>query len=572
MLLEVERRDVARCARPRHSPSAACSSNTTRCGCASGAADGGWRQRYEELHPAPRPQWSSDGPVRARRSPQPAQASARARPQSPATRPRPGSRPAAARGPRSTSASRPTCGCSLVAHHLVDRRRLLAHSARGPGRRRPRRGTAAATAAGRGRRRSSDWARPPGRVRGARRLRMHEIAYWLARRRTPAPVLPPPGRRDEPVQDAAGSWSSASTGEARRRLLREVPSGRTACRSTKSCSPHWSRLVSHWFGERRLLVNLEGHGREELARRRSTCRGRWAGSPRSSRSLARSDRGRGLRAAAAQVRQGAAAPRPAARPRLRLLRYLGPGRQLAPALLMPEVCFNYLGQFDDVLSADSPFRLARESAGAVREPAPAAEPPARDRRLGGRGTLAGAMHPWPGNGLPDDVRALAERFVLALHGDRRTLQRARRRRLHGLRFPARRPRRGRARPPPRRAPHRGRLSPLPLQMGLLFHSIDAPGSGVYFRQLSCVAPGRSRRSRPSVAPPRRPCERHPILRTAFAWQGLREPLQLVLRDGRAPHCGPRLARLSPPANGSERVRRVPADGSRARLRPGRPRP
>jgi amino acid adenylation domain-containing protein/non-ribosomal peptide synthase protein (TIGR01720 family)/FkbM family methyltransferase len=78
------------------------------------------------------------------------------------------------------------------------------------------------------------------------------------------------------------------------------------------------------------------------------------------------------------------------------------------------------------------------------------------------------------------------------------------------------------------------LYPLsPLQQGLLFHSIDAPGAGVYFRQLSCVLHGDL-----DLTAFRGACrammERHPILRTAFLWQGLDEPLQAVVPRAELP--------------------------------------
>src|SRR4026208_1736521 len=73
------------------------------------------------------------------------------------------------------------------------------------------------------------------------------------------------------------------------------------------------------------------------------------------------------------------------------------------------------------------------------------------------------------------------------------------------------------------------LYPLsPLQQGLLFHSIDAPGSGLYVEQLSCTLHGdvdlnAFERSWQETV------HRHPILRTAFIWEGLADPMQVVRR-------------------------------------------
>ncbi|HEX8128534.1 MAG TPA: amino acid adenylation domain-containing protein, partial [Pyrinomonadaceae bacterium] len=78
------------------------------------------------------------------------------------------------------------------------------------------------------------------------------------------------------------------------------------------------------------------------------------------------------------------------------------------------------------------------------------------------------------------------------------------------------------------------LYPLsPLQQGLLFHTLYAPESGVYVEQLNCTLGGEldldafGRAWRQTV-------ERHPILRTAFVWEGLDEPVQVVRRSVRLP--------------------------------------
>ena len=66
----------------------------------------------------------------------------------------------------------------------------------------------------------------------------------------------------------------------------------------------------------------------------------------------------------------------------------------------------------------------------------------------------------------------------------------------------------------------------PLQSGMLLHSLMAPESGVYVNQVTC--------SLPADLDPRlfrqaweRLVQRHGVLRTAFLWDGLEEPLQAV---------------------------------------------
>ena len=66
----------------------------------------------------------------------------------------------------------------------------------------------------------------------------------------------------------------------------------------------------------------------------------------------------------------------------------------------------------------------------------------------------------------------------------------------------------------------------PTQQGILFHSLYAPESGVYLMQLSCVLHGNLNvlifeQAWQEVV------NRHPALRTAFYWEDLEQPLQVV---------------------------------------------
>src|SRR5579875_1901966 len=66
----------------------------------------------------------------------------------------------------------------------------------------------------------------------------------------------------------------------------------------------------------------------------------------------------------------------------------------------------------------------------------------------------------------------------------------------------------------------------PMQQGMLFHSLDEVGTGIYFIQLACrmrggMNPAAFRRAWEKVV------ERHPILRTAFLWDGFKQPVQVV---------------------------------------------
>ncbi|MBE9003324.1 amino acid adenylation domain-containing protein [Nostoc sp. LEGE 12447] len=73
----------------------------------------------------------------------------------------------------------------------------------------------------------------------------------------------------------------------------------------------------------------------------------------------------------------------------------------------------------------------------------------------------------------------------------------------------------------------------PMQQGLLFHTLSAPDTGVYFNQLVCTLSGQLNipvfeRVWQQVI------QRHSILRTCFRWEGLKEPIQVVLRQVQLP--------------------------------------
>ncbi|HVE91284.1 MAG TPA: amino acid adenylation domain-containing protein [Actinomycetota bacterium] len=69
----------------------------------------------------------------------------------------------------------------------------------------------------------------------------------------------------------------------------------------------------------------------------------------------------------------------------------------------------------------------------------------------------------------------------------------------------------------------------PMQHGLLFHSLYAPESGVYFEQLHFICEGEVDEDRLESAW-QLVASRHPALRTSVVWEGLDEPLQVVHRD------------------------------------------
>lgn len=69
----------------------------------------------------------------------------------------------------------------------------------------------------------------------------------------------------------------------------------------------------------------------------------------------------------------------------------------------------------------------------------------------------------------------------------------------------------------------------PMQQGMLFHSFYEPASDVYLNQLSCDLHGEFNVSAFAQAW-QQVVNRHPVLRTAFVWEKLEKPLQVVGRQ------------------------------------------
>ncbi|WP_414584329.1 amino acid adenylation domain-containing protein [Scytonema sp. PCC 10023] len=71
----------------------------------------------------------------------------------------------------------------------------------------------------------------------------------------------------------------------------------------------------------------------------------------------------------------------------------------------------------------------------------------------------------------------------------------------------------------------------PTQQGMLFHILSAPDSRMYFEQTLCTLHGTLDVSAFEQAW-QQVVDRHPSLRTAFVWQGLNQPVQIVHRQAK----------------------------------------
>ena len=193
-----------------------------------------------------------------------------------------------------------------------------------------------------------------------------ETTYWLSQSWTRSSRLPVdyPGGRNT-VALARTVRVSLSTEETRA-LLQGVP----AAYRTQINDVLLTALVqafAQWTGARSLLIDLEGHGREVIEEAVDLSRTIGWFTTRFPVLLdleTPSRPGEALKSVKEQLRRI-----PNRGIGYGLLRYLSGDVAIAEglrALPQPEVSFNYLGQFDQVLPVASPFAWARESSGPAR--------------------------------------------------------------------------------------------------------------------------------------------------------------------------------------------------------------
>jgi amino acid adenylation domain-containing protein/non-ribosomal peptide synthase protein (TIGR01720 family) len=370
-----------------------------------------------------------------------------------------------------------------------------------------------------------------------------EIAYWLDESR--------PRPRPLPVDFEGGANLEASSrvvlrsleAEETEALLREVPKFEHV-RINDVLLTALVESFAGWTGERAVVVDYEGHGREEIAEDLDISRtvGWFTSiSPILLDISGAETTGAALRAVKRQLRE-----LPNQGIGYGLLRYLGDAETIERMRALPvaEVCFNYLGQVDQSLGEASMLRVLNEPIGPVLSPA-------------GRSphllyvaviVLEGRLH--VRFKYSDDcyraetVEALARRYMESLRGTIAHCLAGHEQTYAPSDFPVAGVTQEELDLVVARADFEGRAEgarhkliedvyPLsPAQEGILFHSIYAPDSGVYVLQIHCTLRGVNvaalERAWQTVV------DLHPVLRTAFVWENVERPLQVVGREVRAP--------------------------------------
>ncbi|HEU4323868.1 MAG TPA: amino acid adenylation domain-containing protein [Roseiflexaceae bacterium] len=375
-----------------------------------------------------------------------------------------------------------------------------------------------------------------------------ERAFWRRLAETPVAALPldlPDGRTANTEATAARVTVELDTDETTA-LLQTLPKAyRARIDELLLAAVLWA--TGRWTGQPRLLIDLEGHGRGDGAGELDLSRTvGWftALYPLLLERAPSDDLLATLRAIKEQLR---AAPEGGAG--YGILRYLGEGLDATPKA---EICFNYLGQLGQDMPADAPIGFAAERGGPDHDPRSP-----RPHLLEVGGSIAGsrlrvdwtystAAH------LPATVERLAADFAAALRSLIAGARLAEANAYTPSDFPLATV--GQA----SLAALVGRYGPVddlypltPVQQGMLFHALYEPESPVYHTQFSWTFHGALdadafRRAWDTVV------QRHAILRTAFVWEGLREPLQVVLPEVALPWM-------------DEDWRDIPADEQRTRL-------
>jgi amino acid adenylation domain-containing protein/non-ribosomal peptide synthase protein (TIGR01720 family) len=354
-----------------------------------------------------------------------------------------------------------------------------------------------------------------------------EQSYWLTLVDQPATALPVDNASGQNTVDSTRRLSVCLSAAETQALLQEVPKAyNTQINDVLLAS--FAQAFAEWTGTSTLTIDLEGHGREDLFANLDLSRTiGWFTSlfPVQVNLNGKTDPENILIAVKEQLRRI-----PKRGIGYGLLRYLKRDRRsIQPSFTAPRsaISFNYFGQFDATFSQDSPFCLIPEASGLTCSP---------------RGQrpylleLNGFVHQgqlWMEWTYSDQVHhrqtieCWAESWLKALRSLIAHCQAVSVRRYTPSDFPL---------------THLDQLTldrlfsaypgledlyPLsPVQQGILFHTLYAPHSSVYFDQWSCTLHGNLSLDTFQQAW-QQVVDHHPAMRTAFYWQNLDQPLQAV---------------------------------------------
>ncbi|MGY2192347.1 amino acid adenylation domain-containing protein [Pseudomonas pergaminensis] len=359
-----------------------------------------------------------------------------------------------------------------------------------------------------------------------------EKHFWLQQLQgvpTDLPCRDPRGARPGRLAQTVVSQLDA---EHTRQLLQQAPTAyRTQINDLLLTA--LARVICQWTGQPSSLIQLEGHGREDLFDDIDLTRTLgWF----TSLFPVRLTPAESLATSIKQVKEQLRAV-PDKGLGFGALRYLGDDatRQAFSALPVPRITFNYLGQFDG--SFDQPdglFTPASENAGAEQSP---------DAPLGNWLTLNGQVYGgelqmgWTFSPLmfeASQIDALSQAFTRELTALVEHCCTPGNNGVTASDFPLSRLNQQQLESLPLAANAVGDIYTLsPMQQGMLFHTLYEQTAGDYINQIRVTADGldvaRFQQAWDATV------QAHDVLRSGFFWEGQLEwPCQVVYREARLP--------------------------------------
>ncbi len=315
------------------------------------------------------------------------------------------------------------------------------------------------------------------------------------------------------------------------RLLKEAPAAyRTQINDLLLTA--LARVIGHWARQSSVLIQLEGHGREDLFEDIDLTRTvGWLTTVFPVRLSPAESLDTSIKTIKEQLRAV-----PDRGIGFGVLCYLGdaPVRRQLKALPEPRITFNYLGQFDSSFDArEGLFSPAEEDRGARQSPeAPldnwlSIDGQVYNGELKLGWTFSGDMY------AEATIQGLADAYAVELQALIGHCCSKENNAVTPSDFPLVNLVQAQLDTLPVPVAEIDDIYPLsPMQQGMLFHSLNAPEEGAYLNQLRMDIRGldieRFRKAWQSTL------DRHAILRAGFIWEGLEEPVQVIRRQAALP--------------------------------------
>ncbi|WP_426134159.1 amino acid adenylation domain-containing protein [Pseudomonas sp. PWP3-1b2] len=359
-----------------------------------------------------------------------------------------------------------------------------------------------------------------------------QLAYWQAQLHGVPADLPCLNPEATALNQQAITVHTRLDKQLTRQLLQEAPAAyRTQVNDLLLTA--LARVVCRWTGHDSTLIQLEGHGREELFANIDLTRTvGWF----TSLFPVKLSPGATLAASIKSIKAGLRAI-PDKGVGFGALRFLGDdaSRAALQALPQPRITFNYLGQFDASFDRAQGALFSPASEGAGDEQSPLT-PLGNLLTLNGRvfdGELSLGWTFSDEQFAPSTIKRLADEYATELAS---LIAHCCDPLSQGL-TPSDFPLADFTQAQLDRLPLAARLVddiyPLaPMQQGMLFHSVYEQGSGHYINQLGLDIEGLDPQR--FEAAWQAAVDAHDILRSSFVWEGCERPVQIVHKQARVP--------------------------------------